>query len=1359
MTGAGECSLAPGADGALFSIYNSRPSLWLSADRNIGTVGARKWTASDKHRFQPGTSVKPGLSDFWLSFWVYRDAVTAAHGIFRTYENTRNFELYFPASATHLQFQFQATNYLSTLAGVAATTWTHVAVAFDRDGLATIYINGVVKDTKDISGSAAVNINGSLTTIGSLVSTSYLSGRLSRFGYGTGLITADDAVELYNQGNGKFYAELSAGLAAKVTHYWNLNEGSLDDPAYDACGTNDGALAYDELLSNTGFETAGTNGGVTHGVPVATRARSSNVATLTTSINHGLVNGNVVTIASMTDTSYNAAGVTVTRVDDTTFTYANTGSDEGGTADTAGRVATDVFANWSEWSAAAGTCTINRESSIKDAGSYSCRIDVDAANSLVYANQTVLTSGNSYTVSARARSSAASGKSMVISAGAELSCSLTDAFQTFSGTLAASSTNLSLVRSSAASSSIYIDTVSCKSAGIPPAAGPREATASDLISGYHGALTNMDTVNAWKTDTPDGSYTVTKEDSVGTVHGTMTGFADVDAAHVDGPDGHWGPYIQDRGSGGNDGWLVGGVADSRSLSVPGAAGVDASLRCNGTSQYVTKDNQDFAGAFTFAAWIYLDDLSANANIVGDTADANADGIRVDATTGHVSITVGGSNTVLTTTGLSATTWTHVAVTRDATTNALHVYVAGVEDTTGTPTQAGALGFNAIGATRSTPTAFFDGNIAGVKVYDSALSAANVALLATGSAVGSPVGDWRFDDVLSLPYLSGCKAIQSGASAGAINLGDAGEGTRDFTVCCWFKKRTPDAAANQYLFGRYNATDSKRAWAMRSDQTTGNYSVMLSADGVNPSIRYSGVPVCDGTWHHLAFVMNSGANPTLYVDGVDTGGTGTANPADVYDSSDPVGLLALAPLYVPSSESTVADARLYAAKLTQAQIRSLIAGTDYTTGMCNQWKFGETPRSIASCADGYSLEFDGTDDYVGETVNPSAGATNFSVSCWIKKSAYVQYQGIINFWAAASGDCSWLLGYENPENTISFFVRGASATLVATRAGLTAGAWHHICATFNGAAGTAVIYLNGVAGTAGVNATVTAANNVHGTAPYRGIGRYYEYEWNGKIDDLRVYNSTLSAADAALLAAGGEPSTTPVAHWSFDDGPQYGEPSDGDPITVWQDRGTSKINFTQATAGLRPTYDQDCVNGLPGIDFDGSTQYLGLSSAIFTGKLGNVFAVVLHDAVTSTVLGQSDEAGDTAYVQLGVAPTDYLAYSQNNGGTADSLVASTTVIGQAAARLLEWSSDGSTIYGRVDGVAQTLAAGSGANSGDWWGDVTGADNTTLGVIKRSSLGAYLNGKILELVVYDRPLSASDAARVRRILASKYNITLA
>jgi hypothetical protein len=74
------------------------------------------------------------------------------------------------------------------------------------------------------------------------------------------------------------------------------------------------------------------------GQATATRSRTSGVATIVTAAAHGFATGDTITIASMTDTTFNNVQAEVTVVNATTFTYANAGVNVVSGADTAGRV-------------------------------------------------------------------------------------------------------------------------------------------------------------------------------------------------------------------------------------------------------------------------------------------------------------------------------------------------------------------------------------------------------------------------------------------------------------------------------------------------------------------------------------------------------------------------------------------------------------------------------------------------------------------------------------------------------------------------------------------------------------------------------------------------------------------------------------------------------------------------------------------------------------------------------------------------------------------------------------------------------------------------------------------------------------
>jgi hypothetical protein len=72
-------------------------------------------------------------------------------------------------------------------------------------------------------------------------------------------------------------------------------------------------------------------------ITTTNRGRTTNIASVTASAGHGLVTGDIVDVTLMTDTTYNSIDIPITVVDNV-VSYANVGSNEGNTADTAGRL-------------------------------------------------------------------------------------------------------------------------------------------------------------------------------------------------------------------------------------------------------------------------------------------------------------------------------------------------------------------------------------------------------------------------------------------------------------------------------------------------------------------------------------------------------------------------------------------------------------------------------------------------------------------------------------------------------------------------------------------------------------------------------------------------------------------------------------------------------------------------------------------------------------------------------------------------------------------------------------------------------------------------------------------------------------
>jgi hypothetical protein len=201
------------------------------------------------------------------------------------------------------------------------------------------------------------------------------------------------------------------------------------------------------------------------------------------------------------------------------------------------------------------------------------------------------------------------------------------------------------------------------------------------------------------------------------------------------------------------------------------------------------------------------------------------------------------------------------------------------------------------------------------------------------------------------------------------------------------------------------------------------------------------------------------------------------------------------------------------------------------------------------------------------------------------------------------------------------------------------------------------------------------------------------------------------------------------------------------VSQWNDLSGGGFHLTQATEASRP--GTATIGGKTAIDFDGSNDFLFTTTTL--PDFGTVFDVHILDAASvaygiyhlnSTVGGFSKRMG--------------LIYSSVNEYRSQAVL-STTNIGvsggtrTADARITSVTFTGSATAGRLDGA--TLSGTTTGTSGNDPGVYVGIRSLS------GSLALPLNGKIGELIVYNRVLSAAEISRIERYLASKWGVTLA
>jgi len=169
--------------------------------------------------------------------------------------------------------------------------------------------------------------------------------------------------------------------------------------------------------------------------------------------------------------------------------------------------------------------------------------------------------------------------------------------------------------------------------------------------------------------------------------------------------------------------------------------------------------------------------------------------------------------------------------------------------------------------------------------------------------------------------------------------------------------------------------------------------------------------------------------------------------------------------------------------------------------------------------GQAIKLDGKDDYVNSLNRPSFNLTNkITVTAWIEVNKFdKKYQAIVT-----KGDNSWRLARASGTDNIEFACNGTATTRwtgwgevpwsVSGTTGVNDNKWHHIAGVFDGAG--LYLYIDGV-----LEAAKGAGNSIDISNHDVCIGTNAQVpgrEWNGLIDDVRIYNYALSQAEIVSI---------------------------------------------------------------------------------------------------------------------------------------------------------------------------------------------------------------------------------------------------
>ncbi|MDZ7959418.1 MAG: LamG-like jellyroll fold domain-containing protein [Aulosira sp. DedQUE10] len=174
----------------------------------------------------------------------------------------------------------------------------------------------------------------------------------------------------------------------------------------------------------------------------------------------------------------------------------------------------------------------------------------------------------------------------------------------------------------------------------------------------------------------------------------------------------------------------------------------------------------------------------------------------------------------------------------------------------------------------------------------------------------------------------------------------------------------------------------------------------------------------------------------------------------------------------------------------------------------------TKVPLLNFADPNSLNFDGIDDYVNVPSNPTLNLSNgtFTESVWFYSNITNNgYYGVLGYQPPGTGNSQRYPGIwvYNQTQIHAGFGDGNSWNSFTTGNVLRLNAWNHVVTTFDGT--TYKAYVNGQE----VYSTADFAGRKPVATQQLNIGRVDNY-FQGQIDDVRIYNTALGAAEIQQL---------------------------------------------------------------------------------------------------------------------------------------------------------------------------------------------------------------------------------------------------
>ncbi len=623
-----------------------------------------------------------------------------------------------------------------------------------------------------------------------------------------------------------------------------------------------------------------------------------------------------------------------------------------------------------------------------------------------------------------------------------------------------------------------------------------------------------------------------------------------------------------------------------------------------------------------------------------------------------------------------------------------------------------------------------------------------------------------------------QALSFDGSDDYANVGDVLEGLSAITVSAWVKA-TGYSTYESIVDKFWDGTD--RGYKLEYSADSGKFGFNVNTDTHNDNsgnVASTFAPVAN-TWYHLVGTWDSsGSAVKLYVNGaLDNSGSVSGSSTRVNASPLRIGNSYYNNTNQFNFPGLIDDVRIYNRALGATEVAALYRGSlgakinasqntrGPQSGLIGEWSFDGADATGTLALDrsgngnsatltngatftrgkfGQAIQFASASGQYAVTGNAAVlrPTTAVTLSTWIKTTTDgkdVAGSGIHGYGLQISAGQIYWYTYGNTNG----YMHLAASTL-------TNGNWHHIVGTWDGSGPTSVIYVDGVdisatlGGTLPTSLDYTQSAFYIGDDPGGGGGTF-----NGLIDEVRVYNRALSAAEVAqLYNLGGVTVNKSSA---------AGPASSG--LVLWHTFDGPKLNSTTSTDSSSSGYNGTLSNGpVPvrgkigqALSFDGTDDYVKTTPVTIGSSIASVafwlnWNAYANDDDFAMELGPSATGNDkTFYIDPnGATAAGRVELTiQDSGGGAGTSYLVKSFTRPSAGQWHHWVIilDNSTVAGDItayiDGVAQSMTADMSTKAGSGNFKV---DN--LNFMSRNGSAVFGAGSLDDVRIYNRALSATE-----------------